>query len=201
MLFWNFTLTSAYKFTPAWIEKVHKTFTRRPRLLPNVLCTFNLCPVSRRTKMGKNNCQISTRFCDADWNWTRLIWGTLVPQRNKLRLCSGLKEIEKKKKKKKKKKPKKTRILFKAQLAKTLHGFPLETVNKKNSAVSLRIIQTKSNQSLSPRFQTTWVFIFAHLKKKLRTEIYLTILTNFFHVCACLTTPVKNETFFTQMFI
>ena len=33
---------------------VHKTFRRRPGRLLNVLCTFNLCPVSTGVALGRN---------------------------------------------------------------------------------------------------------------------------------------------------
>ena len=41
--------------------KVHKTFRRRPRRLLNVLCTFNLCPVS--TEKTPANTQ-NKEFCN-----------------------------------------------------------------------------------------------------------------------------------------
>ena len=47
---------SSHKLTPVdtWRKlNVHKTFIRRPGRLLNVLCTFNLRPVSTRTKIEK----------------------------------------------------------------------------------------------------------------------------------------------------
>ena len=49
---------------------VHKTFRRRPERLLNVLCTFNLRPVStgyHTLKVGYNNCKILGFACEADF--------------------------------------------------------------------------------------------------------------------------------------